>query len=166
MRLGLMTRKGLMRVIDTARVEEAIRRAERRTSGEIRVSVSRFFWGDVTRVADRAFARLGMEATRDRNGILFFIVPSRRRFVVLGDEGIHARVGQAFWEQVAAAVSAHLRNGDFTLGLVKGIETVGEQLALHFPYDAVTDTNELSDGIDFGPGPSPAPPPKGGPTET
>lgn len=146
-----MTRKGLMRAIDSSRVEEAIRKAEERTSGEIRVSVSRFFWGDVTRVADRTFTRLGMTATRDRNGILFFIVPSRRRFVVLGDEGIHSKVGQEFWEQVAAAVSEHLRNGDFTLGLVRGIEKVGEKLALHFPYDATTDKNELSDGIDFGP---------------
>lgn len=160
MRLGLMTRKGLMRALDAARIEEAIRQAERRTSGEIRVSVSRFFWGDIAKVADRTFARLGMDATRDRNGILFFIVPSRRRFVVLGDAGIHARVGPEFWEQVAAAVSAHLRNGEFTLGLVKGIEAVGEQLARHFPYESKTDTNELSDRIDFGPGSTPGSPPK------
>ncbi len=150
MRPRFMTRKGLMRAIDSAQVEEAIRQAEQRTSGEIRVSVSRFFWGNVQHVAERTFARLGMTATDSRNAILFFIVPSRRRFVVLGDEGIHAKVGQEFWEQVAAAVSEQLRNGDFTLGLVRGIEAVGEQLALHFPYDATTDKNELSDGIDFG----------------
>lgn len=145
-----MTHKALLRAIDVARVEDAIRQAERRTSGEIRVSVSGFFWGDVRRVAERAFARLGMTATRDRNGVLFFIVPSRRRFVVLGDEGLHARVGQEFWERVAAAVSGHLRDGDFTLGLVRGIEAVGEQLALHFPFDRATDTNELADQVDFG----------------
>ena len=145
-----MTRKSLLRAIDAGRIEEAIRQAERRTSGEIRVSVSRFFWGDVRRVAGRAFDRLGMTATRQRNGILFFIVPSRRRFVILGDEGIHAKVGQEFWEGVAAAVSEHLRDGDFTLGLVHGIETVGEQLALHFPFDPTTDANELSDEIDVG----------------
>lgn len=145
-----MTRRALLRAIDVARVEDAIRQAERQTSGEIRVSVSGFFWGDVRRVAERAFARLGMTATRERNGMLFFIVPSRRRFVVLGDEGLHARVGQEFWERVAAAVSGHLRDGDFTLGLVRGIEAVGEQLALHFPFDRATDTNELADQVDFG----------------
>jgi uncharacterized membrane protein len=145
-----MTRKALLRGIDTRRIEEAIQKAERRTSGEIRVSVSRFFWGDVHRVADRAFARLGMTATRERNGVLFFIVPSRRRFVVLGDDGIHAKVGQEFWERVAAAVSEHLRNGDFTLGLVHGIETVGEQLATHFPFDPTADANELPDEVDLG----------------
>ncbi len=149
-----MTRTALLRAIDCARIEESIRQAERRTSGEIRVSVSRFFWGDVRRVADGAFIRLGMAATRDRNAILFFIVPARRRFVVLGDDGIHAKVGQEFWERVTAAVSEHLRAGHFTLGLVRGIETVGEQLALHFPFDPVADADELSNEIDLGSTPS------------
>jgi uncharacterized membrane protein len=147
----LFTRKGLLRVVDQARVREAIREAETRTSGEVRVSVSRFFWGDVRKVAARAFARLGMTATRQRNGILFFIVPSRRRFAILGDEGIHAKVGQEFWEKAAAAVSERFREGDFTAGLVRGIEMVGEQLASHFPYDPTTDVNELPDDVDFGP---------------
>jgi uncharacterized membrane protein len=150
MRPRFMTHKALLRAIDSGRIEEAIRQAEGKTSGEVRVSVSRFFWGDVRRVAERAFNRLGMTATRERNGILFFVVPSRRRFVILGDEGIHAKVGQEFWDRVAAAVSEHLRNGDFTLGLVHGIETVGEQLARHFPFDPATDTDELSNEIDFG----------------
>lgn len=150
MRPMILTRAALLRAIDTQRIEDAIRRAERRTSGEIRVSVSRFFWGDVRRVAERAFARLGMAATRERNGILFFVVPARRRFVLLGDQGIHARVGQDFWEEVAAAVAGHLHDGNFTLGLVHGIEKVGEQLALHFPFDPAADSNELPDGIDFG----------------
>ncbi len=154
MRPRFMTSRALLRAIDSRRIEEAIRLAERRTSGEIRVSVSRFFWGDVRRVAERAFVRLGMTRTRERNGILFFIVPARRRFVVLGDEGIHAKVGQDFWEGVAAAVSEHLREGDFTRGLVHGIETVGEQLALHFPFDPATDANELPNAIDFGGKPS------------
>ncbi len=150
MKPRFMTRASLLRAIDAAQVEDAIRAAERRTSGEIRVSVSRFFWGDVRRLAERAFVRLGMSATRKRNGVLFFVVPSRRRFVVLGDAGIHEKVGQPFWDAVAAAVSAHFRGGDFTQGLVRGIETVGEQLATYFPFDPATDVNELSDAIDFG----------------
>lgn len=155
MRPSFMTCAAMLRAVDSGRLEEAIREAERRTSGEIRVSVSRFFWGDVRGVAERAFERLGMTATRDRNGVLFFIVPSRRRFVVLGDEGIHAKVGQEFWERVAAAVSEHLHSGDFTLGLEQGIRTVGEQLARHFPFDRATDANELSDQVDFGGGTEP-----------
>jgi len=150
MRPLIMTKKALLRAIDPQRIEEAIRQAEQRTSGEIRVSVSRFFWGNVRRVGEQAFARMGMTATRKRNGILFFFVPARRCFVVLGDEGIHAKVGADFWERIAAAVSERFRAGDFTGGLVHGIETVGEQLALHFPRDPETDVNELSDDLDFG----------------
>jgi len=142
-----------MRRIDRERILRAIAAAETRTSGEIRVSVSRFFWGAVRPVAERAFARLGMTATRERNGILFFFVPARRRFVVLGDEGIHARVGQEFWNETAAAMSKRFRKGEFTDGLEEGIKTAGERLAAHFPYDSATDKNELSDEIDCGAGP-------------
>src|SRR5215472_3688707 len=141
----VMTRKKLIRVIDREKIKEAIQNAEHRTSGEIRVSVAPFFWGNVHKAAEKAFERLGMTRTKDRNGILFFVVPARRKFVVLGDRGIHERVGQDFWHSVVAAVSEKFRNGDFTGGLVKGIETVGEQLATHFPYDATTDKNELPD---------------------
>ncbi len=141
-------RQALLKKIDSERVLGAIEAAERRTSGEIRVSVSRYFWGSVRKVAEKAFLRLGMAGTCERNGILFFIVPSRRAFVVLGDEGIHARVGQDFWESLAAALSGSFRKGDFTEGLVRAIETAGEKLAVHFPYDPATDRNELSDAID------------------
>ncbi len=148
--MAFMPRRRLVKVIDAERVKSAIREAERRTSGEIRVSVSRFFWGRLEPVAWRTFDRLGMRATKDRNGILFFIVPSRRRFVVLGDEGIHARVGQDFWKGVAAALSADFKKGAFTEGLLRGIAEAGERLAEHSPYEAAADKNELPDDIDFG----------------
>jgi len=144
------SRRRLLKTIDVERVKKAIEEAERRTSGEIRVSVAPFFWGRVRRVAEKAFTRLRMTETKDRNGILFFIVPSRRRFVILGDEGIHAKVGQDFWESLAALMSDHFRKGEFTEGLVRGIEEAGMKLAAHFPYDAKTDVNELPDDIDFG----------------
>lgn len=143
-------RRRLMGRVDADRVRDAVRRAETRTSGEIRVSLAPFFWGSVRRTAERAFERLGMTATRDRNGVLFFLVPSRRKFVVLGDRGIHEKVGQEFWDDIAAAVSDHFRKGEFTEGLEHGILEAGEVLARHFPYDAATDKNELPDEIDFG----------------
>jgi uncharacterized membrane protein len=143
-------RRKLLKAIDVERVKAAIAVAERSASGEIRVSVAPFFWGSVRRVAERAFVRLGMTATKDRNGILFFIVPARKKFAVLGDEGIHAKVSQDFWESLASLMSGHFRKGEFTEGLVAAIEEAGRQLAAYFPCDPSTDVNELPDDVDFG----------------
>ena len=145
----MMTRKKLLQVIDHEQVEAAIQKAEDQTSGEICVSVAPLFWGNIEKAADKAFVRMGMTRTQKRNGVLFFVVPSRRKFVVLGDRGIHEKVGQEFWEHIAAAVSEKFREGDFTGGLVKGIEEVGLQLSAHFPFHA-EDKNELSDDVDTG----------------
>jgi uncharacterized membrane protein len=147
----VMTRRKLLQVVDTARVEEAIRKAERQTSGEIAVSVSRLFWGDIESAAWKAFDRLGMTNTAERNGVLIFVIPARRRFVVLGDRGIHAKVDAGFWNSIAAHLTEHFQKGDFTLGLINAIEEIGEQLATHFPYSRGSDVNELSNEIDFGP---------------
>jgi uncharacterized membrane protein len=135
--------------VDAQRVVQAIREAELATSGEIRVSLARYFWGDVEKAAAKAFRRLGMESTRERNGVLVFLVPGRKRFAVLGDVAIHAQVGQAFWEDVAACLSAHFRRGEFTEGLVEGIHLVGDRLASHFPRVRAEGEGELPDEVDF-----------------
>ena len=148
--MSVNSRRKLLKTIDVDRVKAAIAAAERETCGEVRVSVSRFFWGPVRSVAERAFARLGMAKTKDRNAVLFFIVPSRKKFVVLGDQGIHDKVGQEFWECVVGLMSGHFKKGEFTEGLVAGIGEAGRELAAYFPYDAATDVNELADDVDFG----------------
>ena len=147
--MSFLLRRALIKRLDVDRIRQAIADAEKQTSGEIRVSVAPFFWGKVRPVAERAFRRLGLRNTRQRNGILFFIVPARRRFVVLGDEGIHAKVGQEFWDRLAAVMSDHFRKGEFTDGLIEGIGEAGFGLASHFPYDPATDKNELPDDVDF-----------------
>jgi len=145
-----MHRRKLKELIDAEAVKAAIEEAERQSSGEIRVSVSTFFWGDVRRTAERAFERMGMDRTEHRNGVLFFIVPSRKKFVVLGDQGIHEKAGQEFWDAVTAAVSERFAKGDFTGGLTHGIAEAGRQLAEHFPSQGPRDVNELPDDVDFG----------------
>ena len=112
--------------------------------------MSPLFWGNVRKAAEKAFERMDMTATRERNAVLIFVVPSRRKFVVLGDAGIHEKVGQHFWHEVVRIVSEKFRQQDFTEGLVQGIAAIGEQLSTHFPYDAATGTNELPDDIDEG----------------
>jgi uncharacterized membrane protein len=133
--------------IDKHRIKLAIERAEMRTSGEIRVSLSPPFWGDVWSAAVNAFERLGMTATRERNAVLFFVVPSRHKFVVLGDRGINEKVGQEFWQRIARALSESFHHRDYTHGLEAGIEAVGEGLARYFPR-LESDVNELPDEVD------------------
>jgi uncharacterized membrane protein len=138
---------GFLNRLDVGLVQRAIVDAETHTSGELRVSVAPFFWGSVRGAAERAFARLGMDRTQHRNGVLFFIVPSRRAFVVLGDRGIHERVGNELWNDVVRKMSPFFKRRDFTSGVLAGIDTVARVLAAHFPR-AEGDRNELPNEVD------------------
>ncbi len=144
----ILTRRGLYRAIDKERVQDAIAAAEAKTSGEVRVAVSPLFWGDVRKVAERAFDRLGMRATDERNGVLLFVVPSRRRFVVLGDIAIHEKVHPGFWDEVAEEISHHFRKSDYTAGIVAALERLSNELATHFPRRS-DDVNELPNAVEF-----------------
>jgi uncharacterized membrane protein len=119
--------------LDHARVVAAIGAAERLTSGEIRVLIARHKAADPVASAQGQFGRLGLANSPQRNGVLIFVAPRSRSFAVIGDQGVHARCGDAFWAELAAAMSVHFRRGDFTEGLVHGIERAGELLAAHFP---------------------------------
>ncbi len=143
------TRRRLLREIDVQAVHAAITASEKRTSAEIRVSVSVFFWGDVERAAHRAFDRLGMRNTRDRSGVLIFLVPARRKFAVIGDQGIHERAGDDFWRAVAGAMQADFRKGEFTAGLIAGVNALADELAVHFPPEP-GEHDQLPDDVDLG----------------
>jgi uncharacterized membrane protein len=144
----MVTPPRMVRGFDVARVEAAIRAAERRTSGEVRVALSRwYFWGDVRRAGERIFSRLHMERTRERNGVLIFVAPWRRRFVILGDVGIHQRVSSTFWQDIAAPLEKGFRAGDLTGALERAIAEIGNRLAELFPYDPLHDLPELSDDV-------------------
>lgn len=144
-----LTRSGLTRILDPERVVTAIRAAESACTAEIRVSVSGALWGDPRKRAEKAFQRLGMAETEHRNGVLIYLMPRRRRFAILGDTGIHAAVGQAFWDGVAAALSERFKAGDFTGGLEHGLAEVGKQLATHFPVGEGGNPDELPDQVDL-----------------
>ncbi len=132
---------------DSERIVEAIAAAEKRTSAEIRVHVTRRIPKDLERRALRRFDLLGMAKTAERNGVLIYIAPRARRFRILGDVAIHEKCGESFWKDVAAAMQDHFRKGEFTEGVVRGIERVGEVLEQHFPRSR-TDRDELPNTID------------------
>src|SRR5512143_4019725 len=121
---------------DSDRIVAAIAAAEKKTSGEIRVHVTRRVPKDLEERAVRRFHLLGMTKTAERNGVLIYIAPRARRFRILGDAAIHEKCGEGFWKEVAATMEAHLRKGELTEGVVAGVERVGEVLARHFPRRA------------------------------
>lgn len=133
--------------VDDVRVVAAIAEAEARTSGEIRIVLSRQSVADPVAAAKEQFERLEMMNTADRNGVLIFVAPSSHTFAVLGDQGVHDKCGQAFWTALTAAMSEHFKRGEFTEGLVLGINRAGALLAEHFPRRR-NDPNELPDHIE------------------
>jgi uncharacterized membrane protein len=102
---------------------------------------------DLEERARRRFHLLGMTKTAERNGVLFYIAPRARQFQILGDSGVHEKCGDDFWKEVAAEMEGSFRRGEFTEGILRGIEKVGEVLARHFPHSA-HDRDELPDTID------------------
>jgi uncharacterized membrane protein len=127
----------------------AIRAFETKTSGELRIHLENHVEGDLLAEAKRTFAELGLTATRERNGVLFFIAVHDHRFAVLGDQGIDQKVPQGFWDEVVTTVKGHFAKGRFGEGLVEGVTLAGEALATHFPPRS-DDRNELSDELSRG----------------
>ncbi|WP_194850086.1 TPM domain-containing protein [Nonlabens antarcticus] len=127
-------------------VVDSIRASEKLTSGEIRVHLESDCEGDVYDRAQEIFHLLKMDNTKQANGVLFYLAIDARKFAVLGDTGIHAHVGDGFWNSIKDVMEVRFRESEFKSGLVAGIQMAGEKLAVHFPWDN-DDVNELPDQI-------------------
>lgn len=133
-------------------IKAAVAAAELLTSGEIRVYLEAripWFRRDPYTRARQVFARLGMHATEERNGVLVYLATASRRFAVVGDEALHRHVGDAFWRETAEAMRAHFADDRFGDGLSGAVAAIGSQLGRHFPRRK-DDVNELPDDIAYG----------------
>lgn len=136
---------------DKERLQEAIRSAEKRTSGEVRVYIENHCrYLEATDRAVELFAQLQMHQTELRNGVLIYLAIKDRQLAIWGDQGIHEKVGAPYWEEIVSSMLSSFDKKDFTNGLSNCIASIGEALSHHFPYDGSTDRNELSDEIVFG----------------
>ena len=132
-----------------ARIKEAIRDAEKNTSGEIRVHIDRKCKADVLDRATYVFEQLNMHKTKLRNGVLIYLATDDHKFAILGDAGINTVVPDNFWDDIKDRMLENFKQGKFTEGLEEGIRMAGQQLEKHFPYQ-IDDENELDDEISFG----------------
>jgi uncharacterized membrane protein len=142
--------KAFFERLDRPAIVEAIRKAEDRSYGEIRVHLHHGEVADARAEAERAFLRLRMEKTARGTGCLIFLAPASRAFAVVGGSGIHEKVGDSFWLEARDAAGEHFNAGRFTEGIVAAVEKLGEALALFFPRDGVSDRNELPDDVSEG----------------
>jgi uncharacterized membrane protein len=124
-----------LKAVDHDRIVAAIAAAEKQTSAEIRVFVSRRKTDNALRTAGHHFTRLKMNETPLRNAVLIFIAPVSHQFAVVGDTAVHAKCGDDFWREVVEGMEPSLKRGDFTEALLHGVAKVGSLLAEHFPPD-------------------------------
>jgi uncharacterized membrane protein len=136
---------------EAQQVVDAIGAAEARSRGEIRVHLERRCKGDPVARAQKVFEKLGMTRTELRCGVLIYLATEHHVFAVIGDRGIHERVGDEFWVAAVEAMQARFAKGEFAQGLVDAIGRIGDELAAHFPRDASgADVDELPNEISFG----------------
>jgi uncharacterized membrane protein len=130
-------------------IVEAIRIAEKETSGEIRVHIEKTTTKDAYDRAKEVFHELKMNQTELKNGVLIYLAVDDHNFVICGDKGINDVVEANFWDCTRDAMLAQFKQNQFKQGLVDGILRAGEQLKKYFPYQE-GDNNELSNEISKG----------------
>jgi uncharacterized membrane protein len=133
---------------EQALILQSIANAEKQTSGEIRLHLENFCLGNEITAAKKVFNRLGMHKTNERNGILIYIATMSRKIAIIGDKGIHEKLGEAFWDALVKQLIAEFKQNNKANSLAKAIEDCGTMLGKYFPYQS-GDVNELSNDISY-----------------
>lgn len=137
----------IFRSTEEEAIKSAIAQAELLTSGEIRLFIDDHCkGGDPVKIAAENFQKLKMHKTKFRNGVLIYVAISDHKFAIIGDKGIHEKVGDDFWNETKELMLSHFKNKQLCEGLIAGIKKAGESLAIHFPRQH-DDSDELSNEI-------------------
>ena len=147
--MNVISAEELLSPAERERVRDAVRTAEKRTSGEIRVHLDNVISGDVLDHAAVVFTELHMHRTKERNGALIYVSVPQRRAAVIGDAGLNAKLPHGYWNDVLAMLIGEFKADRYCDGLCKAVALLGEQLHAHFPHER-GDVNELGDDISYG----------------
>src|SRR5438105_2807631 len=110
-----MRTKEFLSKLEHDQIVQAIRDAESKTSGQVRVFIQRGkLEVDPLIAAQKKFQRLGMHKTAERNAVLIFVAPRAHKFAVVGDKAIHEKCGGSFWQRLVDGMREHFRNEKFT----------------------------------------------------
>jgi len=148
---SLFKKKPLFTQAENQAIIEAIRFAERRTSGEVRVYIEakNAYMSPLDRAAELFFS-LRMEETEHRNAVLVYIAVKHKEFALFADKGIYEGAGTEFWNAEAAKMISKFSEAGLVEGICQCVKDIGEVLNSSFPYEANEDKNELPDEIVFG----------------
>ena len=147
--MSIATAEDFLSETDRQRVSAAIRAAEMRTSGEIRVHLEDHIEDDVLDHAAFVFEELDMHKTKDRNGVLIYVSVSDRKVAVIGDKGINERVPEHFWNDVLGVLRSRFAAGSPADGICEAVGMVGEKLVEFHPHQR-DDRDELSNDVSIG----------------
>lgn len=148
---SLFRKKDFFSVEERQQIVAAVQNAERMTSGEVRVFVeNRCSYMDAIDRAKEIFAELKMYETHDRNAVLVYVALKDKQLAILGDEGIHSKLGNDYWNTEVKKMISNFNRENYAEGIKEVVTDIGEALTQLFPYNNNTDKNELPDDIIFG----------------
>lgn len=127
---------------------DAVREAEEKTSGEIRIHIDSHTEPNNAKRAWEVFHNLGMTETAERNAVLLHINFEDKYLTILGDEGIHQKVSQQFWDTLHDRMTALFAENKLCEGIRLGVTETGKKLAEYFPPGS-NPKNELPDEISY-----------------
>ncbi len=129
-------------------IVKAIGEAEKNTTAEIRVYLSKR-WLDrhPYHRAKTLFFKHGMDQTKHRNGTMLYVNLRCKKFAIFGDEGIHQKVGQSYWDLIAKNLALDLKSTHSENAIARAVFSVGEKLKEFFASDGTENPNELSDAV-------------------
>jgi len=134
---------------DLERMKKAVKDAEAKTSGEIRVVIGSTYdpgVSDIQKQARYDFEDYGLLDTQGGSGVLLLVLIKERMFTITGDYGVYSKLPQSYWDHLAITLSRYFRQDDFVGGICHVVEAIGLQLSAYFPRHP-NDVNELPDGV-------------------
>ena len=131
---------------ESGKINSAIKNAERKTSAEIKLVIARHCWRSIKAKASKIFRQLELDKTKERNCVLILFIVTNREFLIYGDQGIHEKVGQGFWDDIRDKMVAAFQKDEFADGISQGVRLIGEKLSQYFPHQR-DDIDEISNEI-------------------
>jgi uncharacterized membrane protein len=135
------------------RISKTITEYEKFTSGEISVCIKEkkpFTLKKQTlrEIAEKEFFRSGLDRTKDKTGILIFLLLKEKEFYILADAGINEKVPDSEWDKIKDEMQEMFIKGNFSGGIIHGVQRTGNKLAEYFPIKP-DDINEIPDRVNL-----------------